>query len=80
MLWDLGSPELSIEHLEYLTLEYEVIDDPKYHNELAHSYLIMIKNRVKELFPEGVVDIEILRQDETITTYWEKLRKFLKKS
>jgi hypothetical protein len=38
-----GSPELSIEYLEYLSLEYQ-IQDPKYHTELAHSYLLLIKH------------------------------------
>lgn len=54
MLRDIGSPELSIEHLEYLSLDYN-IPDSKYHNELANSYLLMIKNWVKSLFPEGLV-------------------------
>ena len=57
MLRDLGSPELSIEHLEYLTLDYN-IDNTKYHYELANSYLMMIKQRVKTLFPDGVVSLE----------------------
>ena len=64
-----GSAALSIEYLEYLSLEYK-IQDSKYHTELAHSYLMLIKHWVLEMFPDGNAEILALKNDEQICTYW----------
>lgn len=75
-----GSPELCRKYLEYLTMTYNV-SEPKYHTELAVSYINEIIAIVDSKYRyEGEIDLEGVENDVAIWRLRSKLMEFLESS